>query len=190
MNDLFIFVLLFVAIAIGWFLGRRGSLESSSQQGHSGRYFQSLDDLLSGRPDGAIDAFINGLEVSSETVETHFALGTQLRQKGELERAVRVHQNLLAGPALPLDQLHLAHLELARDYISGGLLDRAEQLLLELVRGSSRQRLASQRPQVAAGTYSAGANSTGRPLAPIQEIKKQGTDHNCNSIKSWSVPCF
>ena len=145
MNDLVIFALLFVAIAIGWFLGRRSSTNVGSALESPSRYYQGLDDILDGRPDAAIDAFINGLEVSSETVETHFALGAQLRRKGEVGRAVRVHQNLLSGPALPADQLHQAHLELARDYISAGLLDRAEQLLLGLVEDSPGQRIAAQR---------------------------------------------
>jgi len=88
---------------------------------------------LDGRPDGAIDAFVTALEVNSETLETHIALGNVLRKKGEVDRAIRIHQNLLARPSLPRRQVHQAHLELARDYISAGLLDRAERLLLDLV---------------------------------------------------------
>lgn len=101
--------------------------------------------MLDGRPDGAIDAFIDALEVNSETMETHIALGNLLRKKGEVDRAIRIHQNLLARPSLPRAQVHAAHLELARDYISAGLLDRAERLLLDLVAESPLQRRASQR---------------------------------------------
>ena len=109
------------------------------------QYYKGLNYLLDGRPDGAIDAFINALEVNSETLETHVALGNLLRKKGEVDRAIRIHQNLLARPSLPRSQVHQAHLELARDYISAGLLDRAERLLLDLVEESPEQRRASQR---------------------------------------------
>ncbi len=108
-------------------------------------YYKGLNYLLDGRPDGAIDAFIQALEVNSETLETHIALGNLLRKKGEVDRAIRIHQNLLARPSLPRSQVHQAHLELARDYISAGLLDRAERLLLELVVDSPEQRRTSQR---------------------------------------------
>ena len=87
--------------------------------------------------------FTKALEVNSETFDTHIALGNVLRRRGEVERAIRIHQNLLARPSLPASQLHLAHLELARDYISAGLLDRAERLLLDLVAESGHhQRIA------------------------------------------------
>lgn len=100
---------------------------------------------MDGRPDGAIDAFVTALEVNSETLETHIALGNVLRKKGEVDRAIRIHQNLLARPSLPRAQVHQAHLELALDYISAGLLDRAERLLLDLVDESPDLRRTAQR---------------------------------------------
>lgn len=144
MNDYLVFILLFVAIAIGWFLGRRSQRQVMSPPDLPGEYYKGLNYLLDGRPDGAIDAFVNALEVNSETLETHLALGNMLRKKGEVARAIRIHQNLLARPSLPRTQIHQAHLELARDYISAGLLDRAERLLLDLVDESPEQRRASR----------------------------------------------
>ncbi len=145
MNDYLVFALLFIAIAIGWFLGRRGQRQGMASADLPSQYYRGLNYLLDGRPDGAIDAFIDALEVNSETLETHIALGNLLRKRGEVDRAIRIHQNLLARPSLPRDQVHHAHLELARDYISAGLLDRAERLLLDLVAESPAQRRASQR---------------------------------------------
>ncbi len=145
MNDLLIFGLLVVAIGIGWWLGRRGATTVVSRPELPSQYYKGLNYILEDRPDGAIDAFINALEVNSETLETHIALGNVLRKKGEVDRAIRVHQNLLARPSLPRSQVHIAHLELARDYISAGLLDRAERLLLDLVKESPQQRRQSQR---------------------------------------------
>ena len=145
MNDYLVFGLLFLAIAIGWFLGRRSQAPTASSPDLPGQYYKGLNYLLDGRPDGAVDAFIDALEVNSETLETHIALGNLLRKRGEVARAIRIHQNLLARPSLPRDQVHHAHLELARDYISAGLLDRAERLLLDLVEESPAQRRPSQR---------------------------------------------
>lgn len=145
MNDYLVFLLLFIAIAIGWFLGRRSPRQVKTSPDLPSQYYKGLNYLLDGRQDGAVDAFIGALEVNSETLETHIALGNVLRKKGEVERAIRIHQNLLARPSLPRAQVHQAHLELARDYISAGLLDRAERLLLDLVKESSPQRRASQR---------------------------------------------
>ncbi len=129
MADYLVFVLLFLAVASGWFLGRRGKEQRPELPGE---YYRGFRFLLDGRHDGAIDAFIDALEVNADTLETHIALGKLLRQRGEVARAIRVHQNLLARPSLPRAQVHQAHLELARDYISAGLLDRAERLLLDL----------------------------------------------------------
>lgn len=144
MNDYLVFALFFVAIAIGWYLGRRGQAKSVAAPDLPGEYYKGLNYLLDGKPDGAVDAFINALEVNSETLETHIALGNLLRKRGEVDRAIRIHQNLLARPSLPRAQVHQAHLELSRDYISAGLLDRAERLLLDLVKESPAQRRASQ----------------------------------------------
>jgi len=139
-DDLLVFLLLFTAIACGWWLGRRGAGALGAAGSLPSQYYRGLNYLLDGRPDGAIDQFISALEVNSETLETHIALGNVLRRRGEVDRAIRIHENLLARPDLPPQQMHLAHLELARDYISAGLLDRAERLFLDLVAESDEQR--------------------------------------------------
>ncbi|MBA6412857.1 lipopolysaccharide assembly protein LapB [Parahaliea sp. F7430] len=146
MNDLLIFALLFVATGLGWYLGSSSAkARTSVKRDLPSQYYRGLNYLLDGRPDGAVDAFIDALEVNSETLETHIALGNLLRKRGEVDRAIRIHQNLLARPSLPQAQVHQAHLELARDYISAGLLDRAERLLLDLIKESAEQRRPSQR---------------------------------------------
>ena len=145
MNELVLFALLFIAIAVGWLLGRRQESTRMSSSELPSEYYHGLNYLLDGRPDGAIDAFVTALEVNTDTLETHITLGNLLRRRGEVERAIRIHQNLLARPSLPRKQIHQAHLELARDYISAGLLDRAERLLLDLVKESPEQRRTSRR---------------------------------------------
>ncbi len=133
MSDSWQLVLVFCAIAVGWFLGRRSHTAGGDVEPLPQQYYKGLNYLLNDQPDETLDAFIDGLDVNTETLETHIAIGNLMRRKGEVERAIRIHQNLLARPSLPKIHLHQAHLELARDFISAGLLDRAERLLKELL---------------------------------------------------------
>ena len=137
--------LLPVAALSGWFLGRRESAAKSANganRGMSSDYFRGLNYLLEDRPDKAIEVFIRVLEVESETVETHLALGNLFRRRGEVDRAIRIHQNLVAKPSLAFDQRTTALLELGLDYMRSGLLDRAESLFKELLDTGAHQRQA------------------------------------------------
>ncbi len=99
----------------------------------SPEYFKGLNYLLEEQPDKAIDIFIRLLEVNSETVETHMALANLFRRRGETERAIRIHQNLIAMSSLDNAQHNQALVGLGLDYMSAGVLDRAEQFFLELL---------------------------------------------------------
>ena len=106
-------------------------------------YFKGLNFLLNEQPDKAIDAFIDIVKHDPETAEMHFALGNLFRRRGEIERAIRVHQNLLARPDLPLEQQQHARYELGMDYLKAGLLDRSEEtfnLLLDSAYGVQARR--------------------------------------------------
>ena len=129
-----IVLLLPVAAASGWWVARRGDdkREPKPLQDCSPAYFKGLNYLLNEQPDKAIDVFIKMLEVDSDTVETHMALGNLFRRRGEVERAIRIHQNLIARPSLEREQRAQALLELGQDYMRAGLFDRAENLLVEL----------------------------------------------------------
>jgi len=95
-------------------------------------YFKGLNFLLNEQPDKAIEAFIEVVKVDPETIELHFALGSLFRRRGEVERAIRMHQNLVERPGLVAEQKLAALFELAQDYFKAGLLDRAEELFLKL----------------------------------------------------------
>jgi lipopolysaccharide biosynthesis regulator YciM len=129
------YLALIAALAIGFWQGSRYSRKRNSQTDHSlnKQYFQGLNFLLNEEQDAAIEAFIKALEVNSETLETHLALGKLVRKRGEVDRAIRIHQNLLARPGLTKAQSQQAQFELATDFLKAGLLDRAEGLLKELV---------------------------------------------------------
>ena len=95
-------------------------------------YFTGLNFLLNEQPDKAIEAFIEVVKVDPQTIELHFALGSLFRRRGEVERAIRMHQNLVERIDLAQDKKLAAVFELAQDYLKAGLLDRAEELLLKL----------------------------------------------------------
>jgi lipopolysaccharide biosynthesis regulator YciM len=95
-------------------------------------YFKGLNFLLNEQPDKAIEAFIEVVKVDPQTIELHFALGGLFRRRGEVERAIRMHQNLVERPDLGQEQKLMALHELAQDYFKAGLLDRAEELFLKL----------------------------------------------------------
>ncbi|MGX9218338.1 lipopolysaccharide assembly protein LapB [Massilia varians] len=96
-------------------------------------YFKGLNHLLNDQPDKAIDSFIEIVKLDPESADMHFALGNLFRRRGETERAIRVHQNLLARPDLPDEQKAHAQYELGMDYLKAGLLDRAEETFNLLV---------------------------------------------------------
>lgn len=143
MWELSLFGLLFVAVAVGWYFGRSSKIEpqqgSSSSLPHPS-YYQGINYLINEQSDEGIETFIRSLDVNSETFELHIELGNLLRRRGEVDKAIRIHQNLMARPSLSKQHLNSAHLELARDYVSAGLLDRAERLLNELLNESSEIR--------------------------------------------------
>ncbi|MGH8599721.1 MAG: tetratricopeptide repeat protein, partial [Burkholderiales bacterium] len=104
-------------------------------------YFKGLNFLLNEQPDKAIEAFIEVVKVDPQTIELHFALGNLFRRRGEIERAIRMHQNLAERDDLEQDQKLNAVFELAQDYLKAGLLDRAEELFLKL-RGTTHAEAA------------------------------------------------
>jgi lipopolysaccharide biosynthesis regulator YciM len=100
-------------------------------------YFKGLNFLLNEQPDKAIEAFLEAAKVDPETIDLHFALGSLFRRRGETDRAIRVHQNLVEREGLRDDQRLHALAELGHDYLKAGLLDRAEDIFVKL-RGTDR----------------------------------------------------
>jgi len=127
---LFGFALFF---ALGWLAARidiKQLLLESRQMPLS--YFRGLNFLLNEQPDKAIEAFIEVVKVDPKTIELHFALGSLFRRRGETERAIRMHRNLLERSDLGQDQRLSAMAELGQDYLKAGLLDRAEEVFVKL----------------------------------------------------------
>ncbi|AHI31094.1 MULTISPECIES: lipopolysaccharide assembly protein LapB [Marinobacter] len=128
-------LLLTVAVAAGWFVGRMGSTRERSKTPISDE--ESVKDrlqfLFTNYSDQAVENFVQSLAVNKETVGLHLSIGAHFRHKGETDRAILIHQNLLARPELPPRYSQQVTYELAIDYLNAGLLDRAEALLHQLM---------------------------------------------------------
>lgn len=145
-----IFLLLPIAAYSGWCIGKRNTTQQPKfpPTQLSSDYYAGLNFLLNEQTDKAVDAFIKMLEVSSDTVETTLALGNFFRHRGEVSRAIRVHQNLLLNPHLTEIQRAKILLELAQNYMQAGFYDRAELLLLEIIEGKGSNIEISLRPLI------------------------------------------
>lgn len=138
------FLLLPIAAVSGWVIGRRGGERHSDTQVSrlSTTYFRGLNYLLNEQPDKAIELFLHIAELDRDTFETQVALGHLFRRRGEVDRAIRLHQALVQRPGLSDAQKVQALLALGEDYMRAGLLDRAETVFSDLVALDMRAPLA------------------------------------------------
>jgi lipopolysaccharide biosynthesis regulator YciM len=121
------------AFALGWIAARLDLRQLGREQREAPRaYFRGLSLLLNEQQDKAVDAFIEAVRNDPDAVELHFALGNLFRRRGEFERAVRVHEHLLARADLPATERNRARHALAQDYLRAGLFDRAEAAFTQL----------------------------------------------------------
>ena len=126
--------------AAGWAMGRFGERdEEDPPPPLNVDYLKGLNFLLNEQTDQALELFLKMVRVDDKTIETHFALGSLFRRRGEVDRAIRIHQNIIARPDLASEQRDQALYALAKDYLKAGLLDRAEKLFVRLSQGSRYQ---------------------------------------------------
>lgn len=129
-----LFLLLPVAAAYGWVMGRNSLRNTQRKQSSilATHYYKGLNFLLSDEPDKAVDTLIKMISVNNDTIETHIAMGNFFRHRGELDRAIRVHQNLISRDEISKRQEALALVELGTDYLLAGFLERAEGVFIQL----------------------------------------------------------
>jgi lipopolysaccharide biosynthesis regulator YciM len=127
--------------AAGWALGRFDERddEDNPPPPLNVDYLKGLNFLLNEQTDQALEHFLKMVRVDNKTIETHFALGNLFRRRGEVDRAIRIHQNIIARPDIAAEQRDQALFSLAKDYLKAGLLDRAEKLFSRLADGSRYQ---------------------------------------------------
>ena len=123
-----------LAFLLGWWASRADLKQLRVENRQSPKaYFKGLNFLLNEQQDQAIDAFIEAVQLDPDTSELHFALGNLFRKRGEYDRAVRVHEHLIARADLSQTDRDRAHYALAMDYLRAGILDRAEAVLQTLL---------------------------------------------------------
>ncbi len=130
-ESLLVFLLVLTGTAAGWFLGRRSAKSATARQ--SPDWIPSVELIFSQNSDVALKRLVSAQSLDDDMVEIFLKLGKSLREKGEVERAIHLHQNLFARTDLNKQILQELELELALDYSAAGLHDRAERLLIELL---------------------------------------------------------
>lgn len=130
-----LFLLLPIAAAYGWYMGKRSAQQGKQQEANrlSREYVTGVNFLLSNQQDKAVDLFLDMLKEDATDVEAHLTLGNLFRSRGEVDRAIRIHQSLMESTSLDYDQRLLAIQQLGRDYMAAGLYDRAESMFKQLI---------------------------------------------------------
>lgn len=135
---------LFLGGAIGFYASRKPRPSAVGEERLRGNYLAGVNFLVNEQPDRALEEFLRAAELDGETVETHFALGSLYRRRGETDRAIRVHQNIMNRTSLEPAQREQAQYALGLDYLRAGLLDRAEKIFEELA-AAGAHRMAAMR---------------------------------------------
>lgn len=130
-------VIFVVVIVVGW-RGARGRRRQSVDEKQA--YLEGVHYLLSDNTDAAIEALTRVVEVNTETIETYFALGALFRRKGEIERAIRIHQNIILRPGLDEETRIEARFQLAKDYLKAGMHRQARETYLKLAQEEHRDK--------------------------------------------------
>ncbi len=135
---------LFLGGAIGFYASRKPRPGAIGADRLRGDYLAGVNFLVNEQPDRALEAFLRAAELDDETIETHFALGSLYRRRGEVDRAIKIHQNIATRETLEPTQREQAGFALAQDYLKAGMLDRAEKILQPLA-ASGTHRMAAMR---------------------------------------------
>jgi len=122
-----------VAIVFLWLLFRTKQTHKQQQSTLSSEYFKGLNYLLNDEQGKALDIFVKLVETNWDTIDTHFTLGKIYRKNGEMDKAIKIHQGLIARPSLPDQYRSKILLELGYDYLGAGWFDRAEGLFKEVL---------------------------------------------------------
>ncbi len=116
--------------ALGWYLATRAP--GSHKTRESSSPLAGISTLANDDPDQAIAALLGVDELTEEAVELHLTLGSLFRRRGQVDRALRVHEALLSRDNLTSQQRNRTEFELAEDYAKAGVMDRAELIYTSL----------------------------------------------------------
>ncbi len=140
-------ILVLCGLLLGWVWGRSGRETASAAGGRGDQperspsddaFMRGISHLMADHTDQAIEEFTKAVTLNSDTVETYVVLGNLFRQKGEIERAVRIRQSIIARPHLDASVHLQALFDLGLDYKKGGLFNRAAEALDEVIKTDPR----------------------------------------------------
>ncbi|SDN08030.1 hypothetical protein [Pseudomonas jinjuensis] len=153
-------VLFLLALLVGWWMGRRSRRYPGQDSSQALRErIRRIHEVLDKQPDEELARLSQGLALTGETLTSHAQIGNLYRRRGDIESAIQIHQELLDKVGNDLAEIARLRLELARDFLAAGLVDRAEQLLDEVAR--------SEEPSVS--------------FAALEELRRI-----CEREKDWS----
>ena len=172
---------LFLGGAIGFYAARKPRPSAVGAERLRGNYMAGVNFLINEQPDRALEAFLRAVELDGDTVETHFALGSLYRRRGEVDRAIKIHQNIATRETLEPAQREQASFALAQDYLKAGMLDRAEKILEPLAAGGSHRMAAMRRLM---RIYEQ-ENDWHRAIEVFRELEKAGRAPQENAIAHY-----
>jgi len=172
---------LFLGGAIGFYAARKPRPSAVGAERLRGNYMAGVNFLVNEQPDRALEAFLRAAELDGDTVETHFALGSLYRRRGEVDRAIKIHQNIATRESLEPSQREQAAFALAQDYLKAGMLDRAEKIL-EPLATSGAHRMAAMRKLMRIYEQE---NDWDRAIAVFRELEKAGRAPQENAIAHY-----
>jgi lipopolysaccharide biosynthesis regulator YciM len=184
MNPESIWVLLgvlFLGGAIGFYAARKPRPSAVGAERLRGNYLEGVNFLVNEQPDRALEAFLRAAELDGDTVETHFALGSLYRRRGEVDRAIKIHQNIATRESLEPTQREQAGFALAQDYLKAGMLDRAEKIL-EPLAASGAHRMAAMRKLMRIYEQE---NDWHRAIGVFRDLEKAGRAPQENAIAHY-----
>jgi len=172
---------LFLGGAIGFYAARKPRPSAVGAERLRGNYMAGVNFLVNEQPDRALEAFLRAAELDGDTVETHFALGSLYRRRGEVDRAIKIHQNIATRESLEPAQREQASFALAQDYLKAGMLDRAERIL-EPLAASGAHRMAAMRKLMRIYEQE---NDWHRAIEVFRELEKAGRAPQENAIAHY-----
>ncbi|MCR9276916.1 MAG: tetratricopeptide repeat protein [Pseudomonadaceae bacterium] len=189
MDNALLYLLLLIALGIGFALGRRERRQSQVAQPPKD-YRLGLGRLLDDSEDVDVDAWLNATPVADASADTLFALGALLRRRGQVDQAIRVHQRVLSEPEVSRTHKDRAELELGQDYFSAGLLDRAERLFSRIAddSGPLQESALSHLVQIYERERDwPEAIAAGRRLAKFDKTVRHRLAHYCCELAELSL---
>src|SRR6187549_2946544 len=150
MDDYGLLITALIALLAGLTIGkaweryklRGGKWIDRRRARQSPHYILGLNFLVANQIDLAIEELSKAASLDSEALEVHMILGNLYREKGQVGKAIPLHQNLLQRPNLSKLEHAYVLLCLGLDYKRGGFVDRALEAFNEVLRLDPRNEYA------------------------------------------------